>query len=77
MVKKKSWTERFGARLAHARDKVNQQAKQKAEKKKTDTAQVKGAERVLRVHPHDAGAGGITAVRVGAVVGTNARGGGK
>jgi hypothetical protein len=70
-MKKKSWTERFGARLAHARDKVNQQEKQKAEKKKEADKK-----KPMKVHP--SGAGGVPAVRVAAktaVVGTNARGG--
>tara|TARA_R100001015_G_C4626242_1_gene185126 strand:+ start:2203 stop:2427 length:225 start_codon:yes stop_codon:yes gene_type:complete len=70
MVKKKSFGERFGARLRHARDRVNEQAKQKAEKKKEEDKK-----KPMKVHP--SGAGGITAVRVAArpsVVGTNARG---
>lgn len=72
MVKKKSFGERFGARLRHARDRVNEQAKERAEKKKEADKK-----KPMKVHPHDAGAGGITAVRVAArpsVVGTNARG---
>ena len=61
MVKKKSFGERFGARLGHARDKVMEQEKHKAEKKKEADKK-----KPPKVHVH-VGSGR------GAVVGTNAR----
>ena len=67
MAKKKSFAERFGARLGHARDKVMEQEKHKAEKKKEADKK-----KPPTVHVHDAGAVHVGSGR-GAVVGTNAR----